>query len=304
MVHGDGGGACECVVVRFVFVDPVTLDTTLVPLSGLAYPAFLAGSTYETLIFAFEQYFNYDDPNNILEDRVPVTDGQVTISNGLGNETGSGIEYDEVLDLNSPDGSVLYPFIGGQPEFTGMGLNEESFTKTFDLKLTTPKHIVLWRPNNELFRGYVLGSKPVEGSSFVTQGPEIVDLILRDPPGDASYSSFVEEESYSNTQSWFTNVGASVTSEIKIKTGSEFLTGGGLAGIGFTTKTQTSIIGGFSVTGSFSASGDYTGEKHISSNNNIRMTCNCPDKNEPVQPHSEKSQTVIRISQGAIWIFM
>jgi hypothetical protein len=225
----------------FIYVDPDTRDTTLIPLTGLPFPVFVAGKRYHTSIRAFEEYQNKDNPLQITTDQVPVTDADVYLQNELGNELGIAQGYEERLEIKAPDGSVDYTFIGGQPEFLADGLEpEKSYTQTLNLELRTPTYSVSWLPlpGNEPFRGYVLGSKPIDGTSFITEGPEMVDYILRDPPGDASTASFIEGGTYTTAYSWFTSQTASLGTKIKLKAGAEWFVGGGVLGIGFTTAIK------------------------------------------------------------------
>lgn len=234
----------------FVYVRPQSMDTFLIPLVGLPYPAFMAGAPYATRISAFELYNNIDNPSMPLEDPVPVLDGRITIRNGLGNALGTGQEFDEIIDLADTDGDTVYTFVGGQPEFVmdGSQSAEFSFTKTFDVLLETPTGVSAWRPNGELFRGYVLGSKPVEGSSFVTEGPELVDFVLRDPPGDASFTEITQGTSFSTSRSWFVNLGATAEISAKIKLGTKTISGTGFgAFLGFETENSVGIETGVKV---------------------------------------------------------
>jgi len=239
MVQADGNPLRGDTV--FVFVDPDTRDTTLIPMTGLPYPVFIAGKRYKTIIKAFEEYQNKDNPSQITTDRVPVTDAEVVLQNELGNELGIAQGYEERLEIKNPDGTLEYTFIGGQPEFVRDTLEpEKSFTQVLNLELRTPSHFESWLPlpGEQPFRAFVLGSKPIPGTSFITEGPEMVDYILRDPPGDASSASFVEGNTYTNTYSWFTSQATTTGIKTHLKAGMEWFVGGGIVGIGFSTAIK------------------------------------------------------------------
>lgn len=244
----------------YVYVDGVDGDTILVPLQNMPYPVFFSGKKYKSIISVFEPYFNYDNPNAVVEDHVPVTDATVTIRNRMGNASGTGPTFDEKFEINNPEGMTEYTFFGGQPEFfiDPDPNSNRSFTQVLEMFLETPQHVVTWMPNGELFRGYVLGSNPVEGSSFVTEGPEMVDYVLRDPPGDASSASFVQGETYTNTYSWFTNTKTTIETDLKLKLGMAYFFGGGMLGIGFDTKADNDNNLKISSSASINVDGEYT----------------------------------------------
>ncbi|HEX5112691.1 MAG TPA: LamG domain-containing protein [Saprospiraceae bacterium] len=243
----------------FTYVDPVTFDTSYVPLMDLPYPAFMAGKRYHTKVTAFEPYFNYD-LNPPSEDRVPVMDGKITILNGLGNADAIGATYEEKLDLHSPEGKINYEFVGGAPDFfeDPDPNSNKDYTQTFQLQLVTPGHTTTWMPNGTLFRGYVFGSRPIAGASFITEGPELVDYILRDPPGDASTASFQSGEKYTTSKSWFNGTSVGLGGVFKFIVGTEYLllTGEGFI-VGYKEETESVTSLGLKATASFDAEGNY-----------------------------------------------
>ncbi len=242
----------------FIFIHQDTRDTTIIPLQDLPYPVFFAGKKYPTIISAFERYINYDGHPLILEDRVPITDASVTINNGLGNAGGTGQAYEEKFDIRNAEGNTPYTFIGGQPEFTAEGNQLYDFTQILDLQLTTPQHTVSWRAGMDPFRGYVLGVKPVVGASFITEGPEMVDYILRDPPGGSSSAKFLKGETYTDTKSWFLNNSLTIGTGAKLKAGLQWFIGGGIVGIGFDSEVKNDNNFKLALKTSTNFDGEYT----------------------------------------------
>src|SRR5690606_20835285 len=164
----------------------------------------------------------------------------------------------ELFEIRSPDGKTGYTFFGGQPEFTADGDMSLDYTQVFDLQMETPNHTVSWRMPPDLFRGYVLGVKPDIGTSFITEGPEMVDYILRDPPGDKSSAKFISGQSYTDTKSWFLNTALSVGTGTKIKAGQAWFVGGGVVGIGFDTKVENDNNLKINLKTAFNVDGEYT----------------------------------------------
>jgi hypothetical protein len=157
------------------------------------YPVFTKGKTYNTTIKVFEEYVNADNGD---VDRVPVNDGTVTVINGVSN-------YPAPQDFEISEGQVEYTFYGGFPNPTVDNLNPElSYTKTFEVHAATGDGGSMqsqW-PENDPYRAYVFGGIPT-GNNFVTEGPDLVDFILRDPPGSNSRAFFEEGFTISKTTS-------------------------------------------------------------------------------------------------------
>ena len=50
----------------------------------------------------------------------------------------------------------------------------------------------------------MLGSQP-EGTNFVTNGPQVVSHILRDPPGSNSYAFFENNSTFTTSRTYGTS---------------------------------------------------------------------------------------------------
>jgi len=145
----------------------------------------------------------------------PVSNGKVTL-------------YDYVAYTNRDttivfeNGSKYYPLIPGYPNITGGGAHP--YQKMVVLKTEVDKYTLydtLWV--------FVRGQKPRE-FQFSTVSPEIPLMILRDPPGDKSYSYI------SKTMSTSVNIGFSYQLEAGIGVFGKFKVGGGgeIPGVGST----------------------------------------------------------------------
>lgn len=205
---------------------------------GMKYPIFEENTNYEWNIQAFEIYENRDNPSNPILDSVPISEGKFVINNQLSNSPAAEFEIQPMDEFN---GTQLYRFTAGQANTAADQLTPDySFTKTFELTLITPNSTVSWRPNlgdgtpSPLFRGVIFGGRAL-GNSFATAGPQVVTMILRDPPGSNSFSSW-EEETQHTTVSTFENAGGvGVELQKNFKLGTKFS-----IGLGYTTETEIS----------------------------------------------------------------
>jgi len=212
-------------------------DTLLLSSAMLPYPVFTQNARYTAKISTFEEYINKDGTIDIT-DRVPVTDGILTINNEL------AVDEEVIIDLSQEqnyNGDTLYSFLAGSPNIAeNVTTPELSFTRPFKVDLSIGSQSDSWKPlatHDEFFRGYVLGAKDIEQSDFVTQGPESVDYILRDPPGSQSYASLTKGTTVTNEESWQWNVGADLDLSETINGGAAYTTG-----IGFLTETKADAV--------------------------------------------------------------
>lgn len=196
VVNVNGEAFISDSVYKAIDENQDTVDIGLVDADGnhtFGYPVFTKGQTYQTLIKVFEEYVNTDNGD---VDRVPVNDGKVTVINGVSN-------YPAPQEFEISEGTVEYTFYGGFPNPAVDNLNPDlSYTKTFEVHAATGDGGTMqsqW-PESEPYRGYVFGGIPT-GNNFVTQGPDLVDFILRDPPGSNSRSFFEKGFTVSKTTS-------------------------------------------------------------------------------------------------------
>lgn len=144
-------------------------------------PIFTQRKPYKMLVSVFEEYTNADAMTP--PDEVPVVDGEVQIQNDLAVKTAR-----QTYPLNNR-GQVLYEFLGGLPNTATGGAG--AYEKTMSVTVFSGKGgaITTSWPDGDTFSGYVFGARPV-GNNFVTSGPNIVSMILRDPHGSSSYAYY------------------------------------------------------------------------------------------------------------------
>jgi len=217
------------------------------------FPIFKHLKIYSSKISVFEEYKNKDAVNWVL-DTVPVTEGKLTITNDLALQG----EQNTVIELNQADGDTIYTFRCGEPNTTENGATGEenlSFTKTFEVTLKTSAHEVNWQPSTvadgEIFRAIILGSLSSADQSFITNGPDVVDFIIRDPPGSNSFAFREEGTSTTTYSSYELGNTHSASFSKKIFLGTAFTVGLGMQiktkiknNVSINTTTSASVTGG------------------------------------------------------------
>ena len=214
----------------YIYNNPTTkLKETLTGIGPLTFgfPLFSQGKEYKVKIGAIEKYSNKTSTTvNPTIDEVPVTTGFLNINNGLATIESKKIKVDEVID---PITNLCpYSFIAGYPSTTFVE-GKDNFTKVFKINYASGTNNVDWKPNGKDFEGIILGSIAESGQSFVTKGPVVPEMILRDPPGTDSYCSLEKGRTFSTETSW--NLGGTQTSSLESTTaiGAKFSVGIGMA---------------------------------------------------------------------------
>ena len=148
----------------------------------------LAGQNYNCAFKVYEQYVNRDSDEDIIDDVLVIDPNSfLQINNGL-SSTSTIIN----LPIEPHLTGTPYKFECGAPEIN----NGAKYLKSMTVAAFTPgNNPVYWDPNatendpnDDVYQAYILGAKANLGSGLFTKGPELVDFILRDPPGDGSYA--------------------------------------------------------------------------------------------------------------------
>jgi len=226
-------------VVKQTF-DPVVLksDKETASTSSFEVPVITQGKTYEVVLNTFERYENKDDGSNTIEDIVPVVDGNLNITNNLALNP---FNYNTQVTRSTTEPSLLtYKFKAGLPTIS------TPFTKSIS---------IIYEINGNSYEAedlikdvIVLGGKSDGSQTFVTAGPDMPDIILRDPPGTNSSARIKAGQTVSfTTERNATNEGV-ISTEFTIKAGLTVGAGGGLAGPVVEQETTNNINTGISVT--------------------------------------------------------
>ena len=176
--------------------------------------------TYEVQIWGRELYENYDSSSSQPTiDTVPVTDGELIVTNNLALGGTESFNQDQI-----DDGLTIYSFKAGNPSSS----QNLSYRNTIDLGYE--KDNVVYPISGYNQNGVILGGVSDGSQTFVTAGPEKADIILRDPPGSSSSASIEKGSSFSFTESGSFGLGANYAFDQTAQMGVIFQIGGGLAG--------------------------------------------------------------------------
>ena len=160
-------------------------------------PLFVKGDRYRFNLKGFEEYTNADGAAAVTT-RVPLSEVVVTINNALSasqgvyleggtTEDGKEVEAGDLAGLESnqialnEEGEATYEWSAGYPNIAG------DFTRTISISYDIDGRIYQWSGSG--MKAIVLGELPT-GNNFVTSGPDHLDMILRDPPGSASFAEW------------------------------------------------------------------------------------------------------------------
>jgi hypothetical protein len=167
------------------------------------YPVYEELSSYTYQLYAYERYVNYDGDKPVQYD-VPLAGKNVTVKNQYASTTAVSVKtdttelgefyetMDEALTLDD-DGKALYRFTVGFPNI------QPPYTRGLSVTYDNNGTQMSWS-GNATFKVIVLGGLPT-GNNFVTQGPDEVLMVLRDPPGSNSKTTWKQGSSVSVSES-------------------------------------------------------------------------------------------------------
>ena len=216
------------------------------------YPVYEVLGSAMYRLYAYERYTNYDSKSPIVTD-VPLAGKNVLIKNQFASTTAVSIktdstelgekfiEMDEELTLDE-DGKALYQFTVGFPNI------QEPYTRGLSISYDNDGTMMSW-DGNESFKVIVLGGLPT-GVNFVTQGPDKVLMVLRDPPGSNSKTTWNKGKTITNTHTYTSSF--SDQNEVKVVTRLGVTVDEGV-GTGFMIISQTKAVDDITVGGSYVA---------------------------------------------------
>lgn len=196
----------------------------------LGNPVFTQGITYAIRAKAYEKYEN-KDRIPIITDTVPVVDASLVVTNTMASAGNNNIPLDE-------NGEAVHEFIAGPPNITVNQQNSNlSYLQGLNFYLDFDDANVMdkkWRTND--LPTYVLGAKSTS-NNFITRGPTVPFVILRDPPGSGSYAWLEKGSSITTTHEWGGAAGAEIGFHTETAYGLDLKTM--IGGVGFATITDT-----------------------------------------------------------------
>lgn len=232
------------------FTNPVNGEqTNIIVADHFRYPVFEMLKNYSPKISVFESYTNFDKNEETYQS---VKEAEIQIINNLALS-----ENQKVYQLTPEmDGVVVDTFKVGMPNITKSENDYTSFTKTMQINVKVDGNTYSWMPGGELYRAYIMGQRP-KGNNFYTQGPEIPEIILRDPPGSASSAYIEKGSSYSVSSKFSTNFDNGSGFGLEIMLGCEAAAGGGLAGPVIKTENKNSGKTNLNFSTSIANNGEY-----------------------------------------------
>ena len=196
------------------------------------YPVYQELSSYKYTVYAYERYTNYDGDEPVV-DEVPLAGKEVTIKNQYATTTsvskadGSvGTMADDKLELDD-NGKAIYNFTVGFPNI------QAPYTRGLSISYNNNGTEMEWSGNGK-FKVIVLGGLPT-GNNFVTEGPDEVLMVLRDPPGTGSSVTWSKGTTISKTKTTTAEYNNETSVNTTIYAGVETETA---AGIGFMVITD------------------------------------------------------------------
>ncbi len=155
----------------------------------LGYPLYEMGDWYSFNLFAYETYNNYDS-DEAVSNIIPLPGQVITIVNEMSSEQPVVFKVDDpasdykVGDIYSPkpdtyqlgaDGRGTYEWQAGLPNITA------PYTRNFNVTMERNGRTYVMTDMPAVVLGHLS-----TGNNFVTKGPDVVDFVLRDPPGAKS----------------------------------------------------------------------------------------------------------------------
>lgn len=192
------------------------------------FPLFESTCWYTFNISAYEQYTNYDitEDGKHPTDIVKLSGLPVTISNALaaeqviykkdneiGEKPGTVHELKEnTIELDSL-GKYTYEWMAGLPNIS------DDYSRAIQFYYEIDGKTYKWKENG--LKAIILGALPT-GNNFVTQGPSLIDMVLRDPPGSYSSASWTKGTTTSKYHSygkvWTHELEAATTMKLGLET--------------------------------------------------------------------------------------
>lgn len=139
-------------------------------------PVYIQGGWYYFMTEAYYPFYYNNDTEGGKLDKVPVTDGTMNYTNTFKSENGS-------IELNE-EGRGVYFFQADNVDVTGANGGMRDLQVSVNVGS-------LGAGESQTIDGFLLGTKS-RGTNFVTDGPNRLLYVLRDPPGSNSYAYLQE----------------------------------------------------------------------------------------------------------------
>lgn len=218
----------EIAVLSQAYDTTLKIGDSTYRLAANAVPMYTQQLTYKIRFQRQEKYYNYEKELAKQLNIVPASDGDFVITNNL------ALPGSETIATDDTDPSIsIYQFDAGQ---VNADINA-GFVKTIS---------ALYRLNGTDYpisglktSGIILGAAADGSQGFITQGPDMVDIILRDPPGSASSATIEKGASFAIATKNSGILESNTKMDLSIKLGQKYLVGGSILGPAIETKAET-----------------------------------------------------------------
>ncbi len=258
-------GSDKYVVTTVLSTDTVPLYNSTTQTYSFGKPVFAQNKIYSYKISMYEPYNHYDiDGHTIISvDKVPTQDGTVSVINSLATEATSTIALDTIT------GSAEYSFQAAEPVSLTSPTGNFTATATYGEE-GTPS--ISWQQPFADGLAWIVGAKQT-GTNFITQGPDKVLAILRDPPGSNSYSYLESGVSWTENSTYTGSLSHEGKEIVETKVGVEIITVTGSPVVGTIQHTETQS----GLTVGVEQSAKYTGEDSKETNTTLTTSFQTSD---------------------------
>lgn len=205
------------------------------------YPIYEMLDKYTYKIHGYERYVNNDSTIPRIDD-VPLASQVLTVNNEMSsdqrivvNDSTGRHKEGEVFDLQSnqlaldEEGNFEYHWTAGYPNTLA------PYTRHVGMTYKLRNRTYTWEGPD----AYVFGTLPL-GNNFVTKGPDEVLMVLRDPPGSNSSTTWTRGHSNTKLEMQQNGTDFGLAIDFKFLFGSNVVTS---AGIGLALITESNIQG-------------------------------------------------------------
>lgn len=166
------------------------------------YPVYRMGELSRFEISVQEEYHNFDNPDSTIVSRVPVKGAAIQVVNEGSAAVSVGYADSNLGDRTLTSDSLKTDSLGLAIYEWGVGLPNVHAPHTLGLNMTITidGRTYDWEQNGA-FKYIILGMLQT-GNDFVTDGPDHVSMVLRDPPGSNSFAKIEKGSTATNTLVW------------------------------------------------------------------------------------------------------
>lgn len=165
------------------------VDYTLKDAEGNGYPVFASGYDYILELNAYQEFVNSDNEEDEIT-TIPLSGSTVNLSNfGWGTATSSSAKFNK-NGLASIQFTAADPIISDKSE-----KSSNLYTRNMSLAVSTGTRTYVF-PEHGSYDAVFMGAVMDEGTMVIAEGPDVVEFVLRDPPGSESSASLEEGSTY------------------------------------------------------------------------------------------------------------